>query len=71
MQSNRLTGMNQFGDILYIGKFSRGDYRNIGDYCDNALEPEAIEEMAKKLYWFEETLEDLLEKIKKENKKNE
>lgn len=64
--NKRLTGINQFGDILYIGKFSRGDYRNIGDYCDNALELEAIEEMAKKLYWFEEILEDLLEKIKGE-----
>ena len=66
MLNNRLTQMNQFGDILYIGQFSRGHYRNIGDYCDNTLESDAIEEMAKKLYWFEETLEDLLDKIKGE-----
>ena len=71
MLNNRLTTVNQYGDILYIGKYKHGGYRKIGDYCDETLEPEAIEEMAKKLYWFEETLEDLLDKIKKENKKNE
>ena len=66
MQNKRLTTMNQYGDILYIGKYKHGDYRNIGDYCNRALESKAIEEIARKLFYFEEALEDLLNKIKGE-----
>lgn len=28
MQNNRLTEMNQYGDILYIGKYKKGNYKN-------------------------------------------
>lgn len=61
MLNKRLTKMNQFGDILYIGDFAKGTYRGMGDYCDESLDIKAIEEMAKKLFYFEETFEDLLE----------
>ena len=66
MLNKRLTTMNQYGDILYIGEFKHGDYRNIGDYCNKALESKAIEELAYRLFCFEEVFEDLLEKLKGE-----
>lgn len=63
MLNNRLVTMNQYGDILYRGQYKKGIYRNIGDYCDENLDPRAIEEVAQRLYWYEETLEDLLDKV--------
>lgn len=63
MLNNRLVTMNQYGDILYRGQYKKGVYRNIGDYCDENLDPKAIEEIAWRLYWYEENLEDLLNKV--------
>lgn len=61
MLNKRLITMNQFGDILYIGDFAKRIYRGIRDYCDESLDIKAIEEMTKKLFYFEETFEELLE----------
>ena len=63
MLNKRLTTINQYGEILYIGQHKQGIYRNIGDYCDRSLESEAINEIAYKLFCFEEAFEELLEKI--------
>ena len=30
--SNRLIEMNQWGSMIYIGKYKKGTYRNWGDY---------------------------------------
>ena len=62
MLSNRLTTMNQWGDILYCGKYKHGEYRGIGDYPID-LPDEAAEEIITKLYCFEETFEDLEERM--------
>lgn len=54
--------MNQWGSFLYVGKHKKGIYKNWGDYAED-LNSLAIEEIMKKLYYFEETLEDLLERF--------
>jgi len=63
MNNNRLTTMNQYGDILYRGQYKRGDYRGIGDYPIK-LKENAVEEIITKLYYFEEALEDFEERMK-------
>ena len=63
MPNNRLTAMNQWGDIIYRGFYKKGDYRGIGDYPEN-LSIKAIEEIMTKLYWFEETFEALEERMR-------
>lgn len=40
-KSNRLIEMNQYGDLLYIGKYKKGVYKNWGDYAED-LNPQAI-----------------------------
>lgn len=62
MPNNRITKMNQWGDILYCGKYKRGDYRGIGDY-PTELQSNAVEEIITKLYYFEEALEDFEERM--------
>lgn len=62
MQNNRLIQMNQWGSFIYIGKHKKGIYKNWGDYAED-LNTFAIEEIMKKLYYFEENFEDLIEKI--------
>ena len=62
MQNNRLIEMNQWGSFIYVGKHKKGIYKNWGDYAED-LNSLAIEEIMKKLYYFEENLEDLIEKI--------
>lgn len=62
MQNNRLTTMNQWGDVLYIGPDKKGVYKGIGDYPEN-LNDIQIEIILKKLYAFEENLENLMEVI--------
>ena len=54
--------MNQYGDLLYVGQYKLGIYRNWGDYAEN-LDSLAIEEIMKKLYYFEENLEQLKEDL--------
>lgn len=62
MQNNRLIEMNQWGSYIYIGKYKKGIYKNWGDYAED-LDPLAIEEIMKKLYYFEENLERLKEDL--------
>ena len=62
MQNNRLIEMNQYGDFLYIGQYKKGVYRNWGDYAED-LNPQAIEQIMRKLYYFEESFEDLIDRI--------
>ena len=62
MHNNRLIEMNQYGDFLYVGQYKIGSYRNWGDYAED-LTPQAIEEIMKKLYYFEESFEDLINRI--------
>lgn len=59
---NRLIEMNQWGSFIYIGKYKRGIYKNWGDYAEDLNSP-AIEEIMKKLYYFEENLEQLKEDL--------
>ena len=54
--------MNQYGDLLYVGQHKLGIYKNWGDYAEN-LNSLAIEEIMKKLYYFEENLEQLKEDL--------
>lgn len=54
--------MNQYGDFLYVGKYKKGIYKNWGDYAED-LDSPAIEEIMKKLYYFEENLERLKEDL--------
>ena len=70
MQYKRLTSMNQYGDILYIGDFKKNDYRNMGDYpesivhsTDDVYKEKVINKIISRLYYFEENFEDLIEKI--------
>ena len=65
MLNKRLTTMNQWGDILYIGSNKKGNYRGIGDYVENLDTPE-LELIIKKLYLYEETFEELEEKLNAE-----
>lgn len=62
MQNNRLVEMNQWGSFLYVGKHKKGVYKNWGDYAED-LNSLAIEEIMKKLYYFEENLEQLREDL--------
>ena len=59
---NRLIEMNQWGSFIYIGKHKKGVYKNWGDYAED-LNSLAIEEIMKKLYYFEENLERLKEDL--------
>ena len=61
-ENNRLIQMNQYGDFLYVGQYKQGVYKNWGDYAEN-LNSLAIEEIMKKLYYFEENLEQLKEDL--------
>lgn len=62
MQNNRLIEMNQWGSFIYVGKYKKGIYKNWGDYAED-LNSLAIEEIMKKLYYFEENLEQLREDL--------
>ena len=62
MQNNRLVEMNQWGDFIYVGKHKKGVYKGWGDYAED-LDLPAIEEIMKKLYYFEENLERLKEDL--------
>lgn len=53
MPNKRLTDMNQWGDILYIGPNVKGNYRGYGDYVENLDTPE-LELIIKRLYQYEE-----------------
>ena len=35
MKNKRLIEMNQYGDLLYTGKYKEGIYRGWGDYAEN------------------------------------
>ena len=70
MQYKRLTNMNQYGDILYTGDFKKNNYRNMGDYpesivhsTDNVYKEKVINEILSRLYYFEESLEDIMENL--------
>lgn len=65
MLNKRLTDMNQWGDILYIGPNVKGNYRGYGDYVENLDTPE-LELIIKKLYFYEEAFEELEEKLNAE-----
>lgn len=56
--------MNQWGSCIYIGKYKKGIYKNWGDYAED-LNSLAIAEIMKKLYYFEENFEDLIDKLNK------
>lgn len=58
----RLIKMNQYGDVLFCGKDMKGNYRGMGDYPEN-LNKEQVKEIMKKLYYFEEHLEDIIENM--------
>lgn len=64
MQNNRLIQMNQYGDFLYVGQYKKGIYKNWGDYAED-LNSQSIEQIMKKLYYFEENLETLQEDLNK------
>jgi len=64
---NRLIQMNQYGTFLYIGEGKKGTYRNWGDYAED-LNPQIIEKIMRKLFYFEEYLECLTEDLNKINK---
>lgn len=59
---NRITAMNQWGDILYIGQYKDGKYRGWGDYT---LNEQAIDEVLTRLYYLEEIIEDSEDILKK------
>ena len=54
--------MNQYGEVLYCGPRDANSYRNMGLYADD-MEAEQIELVLTRLYWMEELLEDLQEKL--------
>lgn len=62
MLNNRLTARNQWGDILYIGQYKQGQYRNWGDYPETMTD-EAKNEVFTKLYFIEEAMEDFKERM--------
>ena len=62
MQNNHLIQINQWGSFIYVGKHKKGVYKNWGDYAED-LDVFAIEEIMKKLYYFEENLEQLKEDL--------
>ena len=59
---NRLTKLNQYGDILYCGPRDSNSYRNMGLYAED-MEAKQIELVLTRLYWMEELLEDLQERL--------
>lgn len=65
MLNKRLTNMNQYGDILYIGPNVKGNYQGYGDYVENLDTPE-LELIIKKLYFYEEAFEELEENLNAE-----
>ena len=64
MLNDRLTARNQYGDILYVGQYKKGQYRKWGDYPEG-MTTQAIDEVLAKLYFAEEALEDFDERIKR------
>lgn len=67
MNNNKLIEMNQYGTFLYIGEGKKGTYRNWGDYAED-LNPQIIEKIMRKLYYFEEYLECLTEDLNRDAK---
>ena len=67
INTNRLIQMNQYGTFLYIGENKKGIYKNWGDYAED-LSPQIIEKIMRKLYYFEEYLECLMEDLNKDAK---
>ena len=72
MDFERLTTMNQYGDIIYIGRFKKNNYRNIGDYpefiarsTDDEYKENVFQEVIKKLYYLEEGIEDFIEDLER------
>lgn len=60
MQNNRLTKMNQYGDILYCGPRNTNSYRKMGLYAKD-MDEEQIGLVLSKLYSMEEYIEYLQE----------
>lgn len=60
MQNNRLTKMNQYGDVLYCGPRNTNSYRKMGLYAKD-MDEEQIELVLSKLYNMEEYIEYLQE----------
>ena len=60
MQNNRLTKMNQYGDILYCGPRNTNSYRDMGLYAKD-MDEEQIGLVLSKLYSMEEYIEYLQE----------
>lgn len=58
MNNDRLTTMNQFGEILYKTPNNR-----MGEYVEN-LETKDLEKIIAKLYFFEELYEDVQESMR-------
>lgn len=69
MPNKRLTTMNQWGDILYIGKHKLGAYRNIGDYAEQ-VPYSGVAEILTKLYYLEEAIEVFEEGMKYYGERN-
>lgn len=65
LNDDRLTAMSQYGEILYIGKYKKGDYKGYGDFSYSPITTEAVEEILYKLYILEETIDDLKDKLKR------
>ena len=62
MQYKRLTEMNQWGELMYVGPHKKGTYQGWGDFAQD-LETLPIEEIMRRLYYFEENFEELMEKM--------
>lgn len=62
MKYNRLIEMNQWGDLMYVGQHKKGIYKGWGDFAQH-LETLPIEEIMRRLYYFEENFEELMEKM--------
>ena len=64
---DRVTTMDGLGNILYCGKYAKGS--NGCDYTDDGtLSIEAIEDIVKRLYAYEEELESLFLRLYIRNK---
>jgi hypothetical protein len=70
MPNDRLTTRNQWGEVLYCGKFKHGEYKGIGDIPID-LSNEAVEEIITKLYYFEEYFEELTNQLEVINGKRD
>ena len=64
MQNNRLTKMNQYGDILYCGPRNTNSYHKMGLYAKD-MDEEQIELVLSKLYDMEELIESLQDNLSK------